>query len=378
MRNKVLMMVDRPIPTDHSFLEGCIQNYLSYDFDILWVGPGSNKSVGKGLIPLQSRGRFGLYSQFFFRMPSLLCLIVRERIKVVFVRNDPVFAVFAIFLRLFFPLKVIYQLSHLKEEQVLQKWEGEYLFSGFARSLARLSRLVRNWTISKADLFIPISTSMVNELAGVNCRNVKVMGLGFDPKDFEIAGSGLKFRYIVYVGTLDPIRDFELTLRGFSRYVAETGDQDLKLVVVGGRKTDRDRGRCEHFSRSLLASDQVLFFDQMPRLEMLGIVKGALAGLSVIPPIGINKTISPTKLFEYIGAGIPIIASTGIPAQDEVASHYVRCYSANNEEEIAKAIIKCVSIASSAEALSDPNLFKYSYERMASDLVDFINREAGR
>jgi glycosyltransferase involved in cell wall biosynthesis len=372
------MMVDRPIPTDHSFLEGCIQNYLSKNFDLLWVGPSSNKYVVKGLIPLRSRGRFGLYSQFFFRVPSLLRLIVRERIKVVFVRNDPVFALFAIILRLFLPLKVIYQLSHLKEEQVLQKWDGEYLFSRFSRSLACLSRLVRNWTITRADLFIPISTSMLNELASVRCRSVKVMGLGFDPKEFQIAGVGLNFRYIVYVGTLDPIRCFELTLRGFTRYVAETGDRNLKLVIVGGKKTDKDRTRCEHFTRSLPASDQVLFFDQMPRLEMLGILKGALAGLSVIPPVGINKTISPTKLFEYIGAGIPIIASNGIPAQDEVASNYIKCYSANNEGEIAEAINKCVSIAGSSEKIPEQVLLKYSYEKMASDLSDYIIGEIGR
>lgn len=111
---------------------------------------------------------------------------------------------------------------------------------------------------------------------------------------------------------------------------------------------------------------------------MLGILKGALAGLSVIPPVGINKTISPTKLFEYIGAGIPIIASKGIPAQDEVASNYLNCFPANNEEEISKAIIKCVSIARPLERGSYQDLLKYSYEEMARDLSNFIIGEAGR
>jgi len=374
---KVMVMVDRPIPSDHSFLQGCIGNYLGEVFDLSWVGPAhKEQKCSKEDFAIRSNGRLKLYLSFLFVLPKLIMYIHKEKIRVLYVRNDPVFALFAIVLGSFIPVRFIYQLSHLKEEQILQKWNGSYLFSMGSRFFARVSRLLRDFVIARADLFIPISQSMLDELSYLKFRDVKVMGLGFDPTEFTGPPAGeFQFPYIIYVGTLDPIRNFELTLRGFVKYIESCRDSNLRLLVVGGEELDSDRKRCLEYARYLGIEDQVIFINRMPRLEMIGVIKGALAGISIIPPVGINKTISPTKLFEYIGAGIPIIVSSGIPAQDEVASFYTSSYWADDEQQIAQAISQCVMDGKNnvAAPLSE-SASRYSYAHMASELISYIGR----
>ena len=378
--NSVLLMVDRCVPSDHSFLQGCLENYLGRKYELIWVGPKQKNidNADRNICGLKSNGRMSLYFRFLIFSPKLVSIIKNKHIKIIFVRNDPIFAIFALIMRLLFSVKVMFQLSHLKEEQVLQRWKGHYNYNYGIRLFAKVSRCFRNYVISKADLFVPISNAMLGEFDNIVKSEVMVLGLGYDPNEFSRDFPRLySFPYVIYVGTLDKIRDFEMTLDGFSKFLSNNQNSDLRLVVVGGNPDDPDRIRCSLYADKINLSDKVIFVNKIPRTEMIGLISHAVAGLSVIPPIGINVTISPTKLFEYIGTGIPIVVSRGVPAQYEVASSYDKCFWADNADEISKGIEfsldatrqRDVSFVSETYADQD-----FSYSQMAQKIICYIDR----
>lgn len=371
---EILMMVDRPLPTDHSFLQGCISKYLSRRAVIHWVGRTS-ESVGSELpFALHAKGRLGMYLRFLAKSIVLFQYIYKNNVSIIFARNDPVFALFAFFVSRVLNIKFVFQLSHLKEEQVLQKWEGSYLHPFHVRLLARISRALRNYAIRHCDIFLPISNGMLESLEqkGVLSNRALPIGLGYDPDDYSgPIDAPLSFPYIIYVGTLDPIRDFDKVIDGYSLYLEKNPVVGLKLVVIGGHYNDSDRIRYRRLVQKLDLVSNVLFLDQMERKEMISYIRGAKAGLSVIPPLGVNMTISPTKLFEYIGSGIPVIVSSGIPEQDEISSYYHKTYIANTAEEVSVSISNIIQADCSfknSESQSSDFENQYSYVNVSERL----------
>ena len=115
--------------------------------------------------------------------------------------------------------------------------------------------------------------------------------------------------------------------------------ENISLLVVGsGDVLPVMMKRAEELN----LSDRVKFIPKMPWIEMMRYTKSADAGLCIEKDTNLNYRFSlPNKLFDYISAGIAVIAS-GLPEVREVVEGY-DCgiiIPAVTPEEISKAIIK--------------------------------------
>jgi glycosyltransferase involved in cell wall biosynthesis len=119
----------------------------------------------------------------------------------------------------------------------------------------------------------------------------------------ETAEPRLDEAFGVYVGVLAPSRGLEQAVRALP---AAPG---LRLRLIGPD--------AEGFSAQIAleaehagVADRVEILPPVPPAEVIDAIAGALLGLVLIQPTSLSHRLSlPNKLFEYVAAGIPVLAS---------------------------------------------------------------------
>lgn len=100
---------------------------------------------------------------------------------------------------------------------------------------------------------------------------------------------------------------------------AMKGTEGVKLLIIGsGDEMERIRSAVKQNS----LADKVIFLPRMPWKKMMSYTRACDAGLTLDPDTCLNQRYSlPNKLFDYISAGIPVIASR-LPEVSRVIEKY--------------------------------------------------------
>jgi glycosyltransferase involved in cell wall biosynthesis len=107
----------------------------------------------------------------------------------------------------------------------------------------------------------------------------------------------------VYVGAVTRNRGIEVSIRA----LAQTPGARLRLL---GPSSVSYRAELERLAADEGAADRVDFAGAVPPGEVIDSLRGATAGLSLIQPACLSYELSlPNKLFEYVLAGLPVLAS---------------------------------------------------------------------
>lgn len=169
---------------------------------------------------------------------------------------------------------------------------------------------------------------------------------------------------LVYVGLLSKARGVEEMLEGHRR-AYEKIPVDF---VLGGKFAPAA------LEQELLGKYKVHYRSWLPYDEMIDALYSSKVGIIVPHPIERYKTNYPVKLFEYMAAGLPVIAS-----KEGESAAFVRESDAGilvdplNVDEIAGAIVTLISDPSSAEAMGKRGrqlIFeKYNWEKESEKLL---------
>lgn len=207
--------------------------------------------------------------------------------------------------------------------------------------------------------------------------------LGFDPKDMHIlplgaepvATSRKEFSALrlLYVGTLSG-RRIEDTVRGFHRFYREAGDTlDLTYEIIGaGNQGELDQLRV---LVKELGLDQVISLPgYIHHRELASHYERCNVGISYVPIDDVYDCQPPTKTFEYLLAGLPVIATNtsenaavitehnGLLTEDTPQAFY----------EALKKLLRNRGSYSSDKIRSDA--LQYSWETIVrSNLVPYIH-----
>lgn len=116
---------------------------------------------------------------------------------------------------------------------------------------------------------------------------------------------------LVYLGLLETPRGIETLLRAVA--MRQGRGSPMRLTLIGD---GRDRGDFERLARTLdLGADRVRFVGTVPNTEALRML--TQADIGIIPhhaDESWNSTI-PNKLFDYMAAGLPVVASNAKPVE---------------------------------------------------------------
>jgi glycosyltransferase involved in cell wall biosynthesis len=112
---------------------------------------------------------------------------------------------------------------------------------------------------------------------------------------------------IAYLGTLNSQRRLEVLIDMLE--ILLRGAANVRLLIVGDGDAPEDRLRLERRADELGVRDHLEITGFIPRAQALERVRSAAICLSPFFPSPILRSTSPTKLVEYLGLGIPVVAN---------------------------------------------------------------------
>ena len=177
--------------------------------------------------------------------------------------------------------------------------------SPWIRVLRRLERFVYR----QADLVVSVTRSFVPHLTANGARRVAVIPNGADPEQFRVEEPrealrerhGLGGRFVaVFAGTLGMAHGLETVLDAAERL----RDDPRFLFWLVGEGARRAELESEAARRGLA---NVRFEGQVERGRIPGVLAASDAALVLLRPTPLFETVLPSKMFEAMAAGCPIV-----------------------------------------------------------------------
>jgi glycosyltransferase involved in cell wall biosynthesis len=173
-----------------------------------------------------------------------------------------------------------------------------------ANRLARRERLV--W--KRAEAYVTITRTLADDLEARLGRRPRVSviadGVTLEPdRAFDWEGPG-RPPCVTYAGHLYPWKGVDVLIEALTHL------GDARVRIVGGHPGDEDLGRLRQLAVSLGVDARVEFTGLVPPFEVRRWLEAA--DVLVLPNHATEvsaRYTSPLKLFEYLGAGRPIVAS---------------------------------------------------------------------
>ena len=396
MKLKTLILPSVSYPTHDSQLGEVYANILpNRGHKITWV-MSSNKKSNKNKMVYWNKTRVYLIPLFidktsFFRklinliftsikmMRITIRLIKSEKFDAIQARNGVLEGLFGIYIKKRYGMAFFYHCPSQFPEEAIQASKFGAVSPPFIYYLrGKIDYLLCKWIMSKADLVLPISKWMMQDLVKKGIPKEKMivfpMGVNIEHSSPKISGANVReklkldnFPTIIYAGAMGKIREMDFLLRALVR--AKKKIPDIKLLMVGDGD---DRTKLEKLAQSSGIKENVIFTGRVPRSQVPEYIAAADVGISPVPPLPIFQISSPTKLIEYMGMDKPVIGND-IPDQKEVivdsgGGICVRY----DEEEFASAIIELLDNFDKAKEMGKLG-YQYvqknrSYEVLANKL----------
>ena len=158
---------------------------------------------------------------------------------------------------------------------------------------------------------------LIQDYAVTPDRVCTVPDAGRSPAPLEAAAPREEARRarLIYVGQLYPWKGVDQTLRALA------GVPEVELTIVGGLPDDPQRQRLERLAEQLGVMDRLRFAGPRTYQEVPALLAEAdVALLPLADGVVARCFTSPLKLFDYLAAGLPIVA-VDVPAIREVLRH---------------------------------------------------------
>ncbi len=320
---KVIVSVTNDLVTDQRVHKVCT-SLSQMDFDVLLIGRKLKNSKEVKRVYKTTRMKLVFNKGFLFYAEYN----VRLFIKLLFLKKEILLA------NDLDTLLPNYLVSKLKKVPLV--FDSHELFSELPSIKGRYSqkvwKLLEKWLVPKQKKIITVSDSIANWF--VKNYNVKPLVIKNLPtfKNVPFIESNKNNRYILYQGALNKGRGLLALIEAM-----QTIDIPLKIAGDGPLKS-----KIQEKIITLALEDRIELLGNIHPENLLIITQNAVLGVSLEEDLGLSYRYSlPNKLFDYIQAKIPVVA-TYLPEIKQVVKNYqigeiVKNHSPN---EIAKTINK--------------------------------------
>ena len=192
--------------------------------------------------------------------------------------------------------KVIYDVHEDMPAAIMTK----YWIPGFLRSLVAASfRLFENWIARHMSYIVAATPFIAERFQRLGCRvaNINNYPVSVEFSDISI-NNPLKERAVCYIGAISKER-------GIFEVINAVSNSDITLLLAGEFSPVRLRKEAIKMS----GWSNVKEFGRTPRKQVKQILSESVAGLVTFHPVPNHINAKPNKMFEYMSAGLPLIAS---------------------------------------------------------------------
>jgi glycosyltransferase involved in cell wall biosynthesis len=205
--------------------------------------------------------------------------------------------------------------------------------------------------------------------AGVNARSFRP-GLPRDLRtELGISDDAIVF---VHAGVLEAERATDVPVRAFAR--AFNRDNRLWLLMPGkGSQLEALRA----LAAELGVAHRVWLPGYVPYPAIPRVFGAADAGLSYLPAVKYYEGQPPMKVFEYLGSGLPVIASDVSSHRQVVQHRHNGLLSAPDPDSFAEALLTLASdvdLRARLSAEARPSITDFTYDRIAAERLVPIYR----
>lgn len=252
------------------------------------------------------------------------------------------------------------------------------------RGVADRTRVLEQAVFDRADLLLPLTRVCADLLArdyGVHPSRTAVIPDGTMPTKGPLPPRDSASRTIVYAGQLYPWKGVNLLIE------AITWLPEVRLVIYGGLPAvageDPNLADCRSLAERLGVTQRVAFAGNLPHRAIRGALAGAAAGIVPLPDRLMSRFFtSPLKVFDYMAAGVPIIAPD-LPALREVLTDDQNALLVRPDDPsaLAGAIERLLADPSQADRLrrrAFADVAGYTWDRRAERIIEAVSPMLGR
>lgn len=175
-----------------------------------------------------------------------------------------------------------------------------------------LLRWIADLLYRQATAIIVLAESNIDRIAarGIDREKIALIPNGVAMDAFVASSDGIDLSRpgtftFVYAGAHGPANDLEVVIRA-AHELEQRGRSDIRVVLLGdGSSKPALISLCHQ-----LAVANVTFTDPVPKDQVAATLRTADAGLMILAPVDLfTYGVSPNKLFDYMGAGLPVLTN---------------------------------------------------------------------
>ena len=206
-----------------------------------------------------------------------------------------------------------------------------------------LMRLVADLLYRQAEAIIVLAAPNTARIIerGAHPDRIVVVPNGVDLDGFATPGDGRDLSApgaftFVYAGAHGPANGLETVVRA-AQLLQEQGRDDIRVVLLGDGASKEE---LLELSRKLGLTN-IEFVDPVPKEAVAATLRTADAGLMILAPVDLfTYGVSPNKLFDYMGVGLPVLTNVAGLVSDIVADAGVgRTVTPGDAEALAKGMV---------------------------------------
>ena len=263
--------------------------------------------------------------------------------------------------------KIIYDAHEDLPRQIFSK---PYLYDKIKPLISKAVEFIENNAVKQFDAVITATPYIRDRFLKINKNSIDINNFPLF-EEYNKVNTNISDREnaVCYIGGLTQVRGLEEVVKSFS-YL-----KDTKLYLAGSFENSFLEDSLKH-SPSWKNVEYLGFIDRSEVQKILAKVK---AGIVTFLPLPNHINSQPNKMFEYMGAGLPVIGSN-FPLWKEIieGNNCGICVNPKDSKEIADAIKFIIDNPKEAEKMGKNGAYivrkKYNWEKESKKLLEIYDK----